>query len=73
MKVNMTHNENIKTFAGITCHLELEDDHLKVAKPNAHAYLVELSSKKASRFMRNRFNNNWKGKGKMSETGHGLK
>ena len=25
MKVNMTHNENIKTFANIARHLELED------------------------------------------------
>ena len=35
MKVNMTHNESIKTFADIARHLELEDERLESAKPDA--------------------------------------
>ena len=32
MKVNMTHNENIKTFKDIEHHLELEVERLEAAK-----------------------------------------
>ncbi|KAK3218221.1 hypothetical protein Dsin_012191 [Dipteronia sinensis] len=32
MKINMTHNNNIKTFDDITCHVKLEDERLKAAK-----------------------------------------
>ena len=35
MKVNMTHNESIKTFADIAHHLELEDERLESAKLDA--------------------------------------
>lgn len=40
MKVNMTHNENIKIFSNISCHLELEDMRLKVVRPGAHVYVL---------------------------------
>ena len=67
----MTHNENIKTFADISCHLELEDECLEAAKPNAHACVAESSSKKSFYFKRKSFNNKWKGKCKMNEIGCG--
>ena len=73
MKVNMTHNKNITTFADIAHYLELEDERLEAAKPNAYVYVAESSSKKASGFKHKRFNNNRKGKDKMSEIGHGQK
>ena len=52
MKVNMTHNENIKTFADIARHLELEDERLVVVKPDAQAYVVASSSKNVPAFKR---------------------
>ena len=50
MKVNMTHNEIIKTFADIARHLELEDEHLEAAKPDAQAYVTASNSKNISGF-----------------------
>ena len=50
MKVNMTHNENIKTFADIARHLELEDEILEAAKSDAQAYVAASSSKKVLGF-----------------------
>lgn len=47
MKENITHNESIKTFDDITCHLELEDECLKVAKSNSKANVKASSSCKA--------------------------
>ena len=38
MKVNMTHNESVKTFNSIVCHLELEVKWLMVA--NEQAYIA---------------------------------
>ena len=32
MVISMTHNENIKTFDDISCHLELEAEHLEASK-----------------------------------------
>ncbi|KAI9180994.1 hypothetical protein LWI28_010049 [Acer negundo] len=32
MKINMTHNDNIKTFNDIPCHVELKDERLKKQK-----------------------------------------
>ena len=52
MKVNMTHNENIKTFADIARHLELEDERLEAAKPDAQAYVAASSSKNILVFKR---------------------
>ena len=54
MKVNMTHNENIKTFANIARHLELEDERFEAAKPDAQAYVAALSSNNVSGFKRKR-------------------
>ena len=50
MKVNMTHNENIKTFVDIARHLKLEDERLEAAKPDAQAYVVASSSKNVPGF-----------------------
>ena len=71
--MNMNHNENIKTFADIARHLELEDERLEAAKPNAQAYVAESSSKQVSGNKRKRSNYNGKGKGKMHGTGPGPK
>ena len=54
MVVNMTHNQNVKTFDDIVRHLELEAKRLMVAKPNEQAYVVESSSCKTSEFKCNR-------------------
>ena len=54
MVVNMTHNESVKTFDDIVCHLELEAERLVVARPNEQAYVIESSSHKAFEFKRNR-------------------
>ncbi|XP_044503424.1 uncharacterized protein LOC123224005 [Mangifera indica] len=48
MKVNMTHNDNIRTFDDIARHLELEAERLESAGLNAQAYVAESSSKKFS-------------------------
>ena len=57
MKVNMTHNENIKTFADIAHHLELEDERLEAAKPDAQ---VASSSNHISGFKRKKIFGKWK-------------
>ena len=74
MKVNMTHNENIKTFADIARHLELEDERLEAAKPDAQAYVAASSSKNILGFKRKGNFQKFKGKGKrkFDETGKGL-
>ena len=54
MVVNMKHNENIKTFDDIVCHLELEIKPLVVARSNEQAYVVESNSHKTFGFKRNR-------------------
>ena len=56
----MTHNENIKTFADIARHLELEDERLEAAKPDAQAYVAALSSNHVSSFKRKRNFGKWK-------------
>ena len=73
MKVNMTHNENIKTFANIVRHLEHEDEHLEAAKPDAQAYVAASSSKNVPGFKRKGNFQKFKGKGKRKfhETGKG--
>ena len=60
----MTHNENIKTFSDIVHHLELEDERLEAAKPDAQAYVVASSSKNVSGFKRKGNFQKFKGKGK---------
>ena len=64
MKVNMTHNENIKTFADIARHLELVDERLETSKPDAQAYVVESSSKNVPGYKRKGNFQIFKGKGK---------
>ena len=49
MCLNLTHNENIKTFDDVACHLELEAERLEAAKPISSVHLAETSSHKASR------------------------
>jgi hypothetical protein len=49
MSQNMTHNENIKSFDDVACHLELEAERLKAAKPNGSIYMAETNSCRASR------------------------
>ena len=73
MKVNMTHNENIKTFADIARHLELEDERLEAAKPDAQAYVATSSSNNVPCFKRKGNFQKFKGKGKrkFDETGKG--
>lgn len=46
MKVNMTYNENTKTFLNIAHHIKSEDDRFKAIKPGANAYVLEFSSKR---------------------------
>ena len=38
MRLNMTHNKNIKTFDDLSRHLELEAKHLEFAKANSSSY-----------------------------------
>lgn len=45
MRINMTHNENIKTFDDIRRHLELEAERLDVVKTST-AYVAESNSRK---------------------------
>ncbi|KAH7844930.1 hypothetical protein Vadar_033336 [Vaccinium darrowii] len=49
MSLNLTHNENLKTFDDVGRHLELEAERREAAKPNSSAHMVESSSRKASR------------------------
>ena len=73
MKVNMTHNENIKSFADIMRHLELEDERLEAVKPDAQAYVATSNSKNVPGFKRKGNFQKFKGKGKrkFDETGKG--
>ena len=41
MRVNLTHNDNIKTFDDVACHVELEQDRLLVEKPVQKAFMTE--------------------------------
>ena len=58
MSVNLTHNDNIKTFDDVACHVELEEDRLLVEKPIQEAFMTENKSRGAQGSRRN------KGKGK---------
>ena len=44
MKIQMTHNDNVKTFEDISRHLELEDERLEAAKPFNEANYASSSS-----------------------------
>ena len=60
MKVNITYNENIKTFTDIAHHLELEDEHLEAAKPDEQAYVVASNSNNVFGFKQKRNFGKWK-------------
>ena len=45
MRVNLTHNENIKTFDDVTRHVELEKDRLLSEKPSNEAFMTESKSR----------------------------
>ena len=47
MKINMTHNDNIKTFDDIVRYLELEDECLQAAGISNKAYVTKSGSKKS--------------------------
>ena len=41
MRVNLTHNDNIKTFDEVACHVKLEEDHLLAEKPVQEVFMIE--------------------------------
>ncbi|KAK0585875.1 hypothetical protein LWI29_035524 [Acer saccharum] len=41
MKINMTHNDNIKTFDDISLHVKLEDERLEATKASGQLYMAE--------------------------------
>ena len=43
MKVNLTHNESIKTLNDATRHLELEEDRIEASKPQNTETAVHLA------------------------------
>ncbi|XP_075080296.1 uncharacterized protein LOC142165820 [Nicotiana tabacum] len=53
-KVNLSHNDSIKTFVDIVRHVELEDERLGAAKVVLNAFVVESSGTKRSSFKHNR-------------------
>ncbi|XP_020097866.1 uncharacterized protein LOC109716723 [Ananas comosus] len=53
MRVNLTHNDNIKTFEDVARHLELEEERLEAVKtPTANA--AESNFRRTSGFKRKR-------------------
>ena len=44
--INLTHNDNIKTFDDVTRHVEIEEDRLLVDKPSRQVYMIESKRKK---------------------------
>ncbi|KAK0607489.1 hypothetical protein LWI29_015731 [Acer saccharum] len=64
MKINMTHNDNIKTFDDISRHVELEDERLEASKASGQLYVVESSKRKGKKgnFQKgNSHKGKWKG------------
>ena len=41
LKINLTHNDNIKTFDDVARHVKLEEDRLLADKPDGQAYMTE--------------------------------
>ena len=66
MHVNLTHNDNIKTFDDVACHVELEEDCLLVEKPVQEAFMTKNKSQRAQGFGRNK----GKGKGPQGKRGN---
>ena len=50
MRVNLTHNDNIKTFDDVARHVELEEDRFLVEKPVQEAFMIENKSQGAQGF-----------------------
>ena len=42
LRINLTHNDNIKTFDDVARHVELGEDHLLVDKSYGEAYMTEF-------------------------------
>ena len=59
LRINLTHNDNVKTFDDVAQHVELEEDRLLAAKSTRQAYMTE-SNKVGSSGTRWK---KWKGKG----------
>ncbi|KAH0755134.1 hypothetical protein KY290_025404 [Solanum tuberosum] len=57
LKVNLTHNDSIKTFSDVARHVELKDECLGAAKAASHAFVAESNGTKSSGFKRKK---NWK-------------
>ena len=49
MRVNLTHNDNIKTFDDVARHVELEKDRLLTEKPVQKAFMTENKSREVQR------------------------
>ena len=47
MRVNLTHNDNIKTFDNVARHVKLEEDRLLAKKPVQKAFMTENKSRGA--------------------------
>ena len=55
MVVYITNNDNIKAFDELSCHIELEVEHLEAANPlKVSLYLVENDSNKINGYIRKR-------------------
>ena len=59
LRINFTHNDNIKTFDDVTQHVELEEDHLLADKSSGQAYMIESNKVGSSCIGWKK----WKGKG----------
>ena len=66
MRVNLTHNDNIKTFDDVAHHVELEEYRLLAEKPIYEAFITENKSREAQDFVRNKR----KGKGPQGKRGN---
>ena len=44
MRVNLIHNDNIKTFDNVAHHVKLEEDCLFIEKPVHEAFMIENKS-----------------------------
>ncbi|GAB2284052.1 hypothetical protein Dimus_039641 [Dionaea muscipula] len=52
MRVNLTHNDLIRTFDDVSRHLEMEEDRLIEDKPATEAHMVSTSQRGALSFRR---------------------
>ena len=66
MHVNLTHNDNIKTFDDVARHVELEGDRLLAEKPVQEAFMNKNKSQGVQGFRHNKD----KGKGPQGKEGN---